>query len=793
MMPHLSSDQPVLMEYIPDPEQLDLIHLKAVYLPIWLTQCLESEITGTKQWYKALSDYRLYVEAAYPDVIFLSFSKEALMGIKPFVYSLPIDDPYYYDTFIRYFALYSAEELGLTLPETEMEPVRTEIISLWEASKQKGVLSAFFAHSFSLEMNSKQPVNDGLLPTWVRGCGTDSFYRAMQMPRVPKPFADKASNDQIGSVYVNFHESYRNTLFVFPSYARYISRPLIDTTKNRLSYNAFPRGNNRSVWVFSTISQRFFAVSLKKTNDESFATVVQSSILPMLNNLNLDVSMQDLMQSPPRFYPGNALTVALIPYLPEDSTSRGHYLKSGISHEQLDLLKMAIDEIPGLKRVNQFREIVFEPKVKETLGGDGVQYPIFDNASINHMQIVVYSRDEKISQNIEAAVMDMVPPVSYRNKMVKSYPQYQIRAFSETNYQFIDVEGTIHFSIEFIFKEWSADLFHLLPNERSLDQVKMERKSEIKDTITPVQQGFALIEIDPWHESQEREESQLDPKPIIVSTFRELGYHTQCFHQEEKGAYHNRLLKSLYDLMARTGITGHLAREMIPAWPSELIYFCSYLVKKGYRDSYLPVLMSFEKGIIKTALPGQPWMDLSQAILLLGNNDYVHRMMKLKREGIGLLIRSHVEPNSLIVSSGDYTFEILQLQNYKIITYHVGDKKTPIAYKISKRTKKPSAGNILFEHAGIYYSIGSRFSKTSPFGIRDEVNEFFRRRATFDLRFNGVENTEDRDNLAYAIHLMRHISLTFDPATNQPYPIHLLRYLQETIDAQSMRESIETE
>ncbi|MDQ0917544.1 RNaseH domain-containing protein [Paenibacillus sp. V4I5] len=783
-----SSDTPILMEYALNPDKMEEIILEAIYLPDWLIAVLNPIVSVNGPWFKTLADFRLLTEACYSDVIFISFARDSLLGTRPFAYFSPGLPNYIKEVFIRKFAFFAGEGLNLILPDFDSESLKIEQTTLWESRKLRGLLSAYYAYSFSQKLNEKSQEGNNK-SIWVRGCGTDSMYKTMQIPMVPSTFNGKGDiySNQHGSLYINFYETDRETLLVSPSYSRYILSPLLNIDKNEFVYNAFPRQNNRSLWIYSPITERFFAVTIEKIKGSTNKSrIVQSNILKNLEEIDISIPVDKILEDPSLFYPNRSNLLAVIPYLPEDATRREHVLKNGVSYEELDIYKTYMDEYEELVRVTNLK--IVEPqssiKKKESLGGDGVQYPVFNTVTIPKMIIEVFSRNESIASFLRDVIHDTVPPEKYTQKMPYSYPKYTIFESSPNSYQYIDEDGILHFSVEFKIKEWKEELFGILPTSSStIEKSIYERKQQILNSFQTTSDGFALIEIDPWHESKKNDEKARDPKSTIVSCLRSIGYHTQCFHKEENGAFHNRLLKSLYDLFVRVGATGHLANEFSEIWPNEPIYLPFYLYPQKHKKEYIPTLVAFKNGFIKVSLPGEGWMDLHEAVLLLGKESVLRKISKPSRDGLGGLIRSSIEANGLILTPSEYLWEVRNLESYRLISYTVGSDKVPIAYKISKRTKGPSAGNLLFEHCGTYYSIGTRIAKTPSLGTRDEKNEQYRRRATFEIQFHGIENEHERDTLAYVIHLMRHITLTFDPATNHPYPIHLSRYLQETLDA----------
>jgi hypothetical protein len=353
--------------------------------------------------------------------------------------------------------------------------------------------------------------------------------------------------------------------------------------------------------------------------------------------------------------------------------------------------------------------------------------------------------------------------------------------------------------------QYGSELIREIPvlEGEALETAKKRYRNDFSSYISDKKNiDGAFIEIEPFHMIDGTKEK--DPKQIIREVFRKKKIVSQFIHPEEdKGSYNSRLNNAFLDLLTDIGFSDPNLEESL--FTKRVIANFS-IIRKNSRE-FLPVLSKIESGelLFKTPFSNR-WMRINDylttsyvADCFYKNNQGIPLKKWLESELIGLLLDVNQKKDIILmvdttVRNGWFSefknenirlmenpfsnFSIDEWNRLKVIRYNL-TKDVP-NYYISKN--KDDDGNnhatgLFRDNQGIYYAVGSKapaMRKINKNATRLETNQilFAKQQSIEIIPLTFVDETEQNE-LAYIVHKLRSLALTYDASLRFPINAHL--------------------
>ncbi|MFD2171021.1 pPIWI_RE module domain-containing protein [Tumebacillus lipolyticus] len=334
----------------------------------------------------------------------------------------------------------------------------------------------------------------------------------------------------------------------------------------------------------------------------------------------------------------------------------------------------------------------------------------------------------------------------------------------------------------------------------------------LEDVMSTEQVTLSLIEILP-KENWEKMWEGADPKLAIREGFRRTGRLTQFIYPKgyvedgdegQKGSnYKHKVFNAILDLLSDAGVV-----EFKPLFEmGEVPPIVSFdLIHVDHGD--FPVLTKLHQGKLFVRGDGmEEWLPLHQAILnshmlkpapyLKKDQSWLTRWLdeqlrreKLNTEAFILLIGAHLRTKGIsALTNGRVSKEqnppiaswIQEDPDIKVIRINTTDELPAYGFiPLSLSTGVYSDGT-----SGIYYGVGTK--GLSQRGIRKDMTKlhdpsktFQQPRAVEYMPLGKMEESE-RDRLAWIVHLMREMCISFEITQTLPYPLKMMKSIEKYI------------
>lgn len=347
--------------------------------------------------------------------------------------------------------------------------------------------------------------------------------------------------------------------------------------------------------------------------------------------------------------------------------------------------------------------------------------------------------------------------------------------------------------------------------EKYKEKASFRRIKEIEKELDPAEElevpVIALIEID------EEWKQGTDPKQAVRIGFRSTGRITQFIYplNNEEDANDNRVLNSIIDLLADTGF---LRYNWLKFKPMGVILSLSLL--KIDNNKFIPVLSKIENQLLtfkpfgndKWYSQHEALLSINRAIPIKSNDEskgalkrfLVNEIMdtlKTTDQDVYLLLNASLRNKWMVqMKNGNLHKETIlsfdeRLENEKRLkVIRINTTSDVPQYRIIKNGNEEDVNKNqgLFRDAlGIYYSVGERpdtFPRVANAATKFKLprKQLLQQQAVEIIPL-GVADENERDLMAYMVHSLRKMNITYKQHVQQPFPIHrtksLLKYHNE--------------
>jgi hypothetical protein len=312
----------------------------------------------------------------------------------------------------------------------------------------------------------------------------------------------------------------------------------------------------------------------------------------------------------------------------------------------------------------------------------------------------------------------------------------------------------------------------------------------------------AFIEIEAYHLEEGSKEK--DPKEIIRESFRQKKIVTQFIHPEnEKGSYSSRLNSAFLDLLTDIGFSDpHLQNSLITK--RAIVSFS--MIRRSYKE-FLPVLTKIEHGqiLFKTPLSNE-WLRTNEYLTSTYGSDCFFNKTQgkqlkkwLESELIGLL--NDVEKSRDIILMVDANvrngwlpefkneniklneqpfgqFAIHELNRLKVVRFNLTNDVPN--YYISKNLDDDGnnhATGLFRDEQGIYYAVGEKTPAMRTINKNatrlESKQTLFAKQQAVEIIPLTFSDEDEQNEIAFIVHNMRSLSLTYISFLRYPINAHL--------------------
>lgn len=326
----------------------------------------------------------------------------------------------------------------------------------------------------------------------------------------------------------------------------------------------------------------------------------------------------------------------------------------------------------------------------------------------------------------------------------------------------------------------------------------------------------SLIEILPKDEWKKLGEGT-DPKQAVRKGFQLTGRITQ-FVYPENGAkkskrkkdkpesnYIHKVFNCILDLLGDTGVIDYKAHLDV----NEQRPIIAYDLVSGDKGTYA-ILTKFEDGILMVKSRGlEEWVPLSEAVLQTDQFDPLPKAPDAQKKEIArwfgeqLRVERMIGKKPVVLVEAELRYKGLDgIQNNKIVRGK--DPELPgwtqnehgvSVIRVNSNDDVPAYGFLPMSfsigvysdnESGLYYGVGNK-PKTQRNIAKamtkyDNLETAFQQPRVVEYMPLGPLDRQDRERLAWMVHRLREVCITFESTTAQPYPLKmtgtLKKYLQ---------------
>ncbi|MDX8359844.1 hypothetical protein [Cytobacillus sp. IB215316] len=793
------------------PENFAEQKVLAVYLPSEMIQFLHSFSFEYRNNRFTFSDFRTIIEGLYPSIISIHLSPASIQGEDPWMYltiSSQGDVEVLYWEFYRWIegCLEDDDDSFTLLPSSvkhaELPYHEIEVSSLF--SQDNSTFISFMKGYLSSAMIERK------IPTHFGQVGTDVLYpttwykshngKSYEVVSKPITLPIKTKTEQKASIVCRFDIIY--TLGEWHVHVYFsLRRWLIGLHPNKqFHFNPMKKSyDKRSFYIMNPTwsAHHMLRLSIEKKGKSARYTHERTT-LNWLKKNRLELDDLDTILTKLPDYQNPSLTMVLIPYLSEDKGKNGNHIDSGLNivdHYNLFCLTRTIfPTFTLLKSPEKLNKTNWDASNMSTSYKDGkVRVDISEKQKEylldKAIHIHVYSTRKQIKEELQSAIANL-----FNRKQQKGSSNYKIEQSPKQKNKFNLIaqsdDGLIpvlpDFSVEFVYHSWDSELFGPMLCESSSKhrEAILERKDRVKQLGTTFPSySHALIEIGEYDGFN----AHTDPKQAIKLGFLDNHILTQCFYGKDETIEH-RLISSLQDIFATRGFLNQHIQSYEEVL-NKYVFYMPYLLEvgKGRKMHHIYTIARFYKGVLHVRYEETDWLTLDESIayLTIGQqrkiSKHATRSFTLFWKGLVHQI-DNIQP-IVIFDRKNYTKSEGD-DHLSIVTYELNTHNVP--YISYFRTKEvPSKGTFLAKTLDGYYSVASKMptdtnAKNSVSKL--ENNKLYVNRLPMKLQFQSYEgDVENQDQIVYAVHLLRNITVTFESFVNHPYPLHMLKHHHETL------------
>jgi len=779
----------------------------AIYLPVEMISFLHTFSFEYQSRFK-FGEFRTMIEGRYPSIISIHLSSASLQGEEPWMYlslaSLE-DVEFLYWEFYRWIegCLEEDEESLLLIPsevkQAKMPYLEVDVASLFHDTRtfpafMKGYLATQMIET-GIPASFKQVGNDASYPTvWYKahnGSGYEVVSHPLTLSKEDAKTPLKASIAGRLEVVRSVDDWHVHVYFS-------LRRWLVGLhPKKRFHYNSNKKSYDyRSFYVVNPIwkSPHMLRLSIAKSGQSARFTHERSTIEWLKRN-RLELDPLETILSALDQYQDSSNTMVLIPYVAEDKNKNGNYLEVGLNtvdHYNLFLMIQFI--FPTLSLLHPLKKLRKEdweaPNVSTSYKGGHIRVDV-SNTQKEHLwdQVIpihVYSTRTMIQEEVKAAIETL-----FSREKQNGGSNYKVEPSSQQENRFDVIsrsdESFLHdFSIEFIYHTWDSTLFGPLEcsSFNEYRDATLNRIERFKALVSPSPAiSHALVEIGEY----ESYNAHTDPKQSVKLGFLERNMLTQCFYGKDVNLS-NRLLKSIQDILATKGfLNQHI--QSSEAVLNHYVFYMPYVLVVGYGRAkrFIYTIARYHRGMMHVKYEQSNWLTLEESLTYLTLS---HQRMLVQRDKRNFslfwrgCIQSIENAEPIVIFEKHLCTANDSERGFTFMTYEFNTSNVPyVSY--FKNNELPSKGTYLARTNDGYVSIAAKMptdTKANSFMSKLDYNKMYVNRVPIKLQFQSINGKEvNKDQMAYAVHLLRNITVTFESFVNHPYPLHMLKQHHELL------------
>lgn len=787
--------------FVIKPNDFDGQKVLAVYLPSEMITFLHTFSFEYQSRFR-FKDFRTIIEGRYPFIISIHLSPSSLQGEAPWMYvllSFEEDIEFLYWEFYRWIegCLEEDEESLIVVPsslkQAKMPYKEREVSALFHDNNtfvpfMKGYLVSRMVET-GIPVSFGQSGTDIHYPrTWYKTHNGKAYEVLSELISFSKENAKTLQNASIVCQFEVIHSNDKWHVHVYFSLRRWLvglhPKKWFHYNSNNKSYD------QRSFYVFnpSWKAPHMQRLSIRKSG-QSARFAHENSTLEWLKLNRLDLDSLETILTSLEHYQNPSQTMVLIPYVSEDKNKNRNHLEVGLNTvDHYNLFLMVHSIFPTLSLIEPLEKLSKEdwdaPNLSTSYKGGNIRVDVsqkqkeylWDQVFLIH----VYSTRPKIQKEVKEAIQTL-----FIREEQKGGSNYKIEPSSQQEHRFdviaqSDDINLQDFSIEFIYHEWDSSLFGPLEcgSFNQHRDATLKRIERIKSLISPSHWiSHALVEIGEY----ERYNAHTDPKQAIKLGFLERNILTQCFYGDDSNL-HYRLISSIQDILATKGFLNQHIQSYETIF-NRYIFYMPYVLEVGYGQGrrYIYTLARFHQGMMHVRYEQTDWLTLEDSLVYITLSRQ-RALAKRDTRNFSLFWRGHIQAigqaRPIVLFEKQMYTRNENHQNLTVMTYEF---KTPNVPYVSyfKSTELPSKGTYLARTNDGYLSIAAKMptdtgAKSSISKL--EYNKMYVNRVPMKLQLQSLQGKEaNQDQIAYGVHLLRNISVTFESFVNHPYPLHILK------------------